>query len=568
MQSYLSIYPDWEGRIMFEEQLPYFFSPAYVQPRDNKYVLSVSFDGKGHHVRQLNATVTKDEDKIGYQSRFIRKKTGWYDFEANWQHSATGKIFTSTPFEKLVVLATLKFATRDPYGMAIEYEAGKPGWDDANNGLVGMLGSGTPELYELQVLLKFILYLSRKYRKDIVLPIEIFDLIRTINDALDILRKTFVDNVIMPYPKVPVPLFIYWDTVASARELYRLKTKVVFSGSTETVPNPILDATLELWINEVQLGMQRALKFGTHGDNDDASSGIAPTYFSYNVTKWQRTGKLNYQGHPLVAAQEMIVNLFPLFLEGPTRMMKTTSSKTEALAIYQRVRSSTLRDEKLQMYTISASLKGASFDMGREVAFAPGWLENQSVWLHMSYKFYLELLRHKLYDAFFDEMTNGGFLPFMDANLYGRSLTECSSFIVSSAFEDPSLHGRGFLGRLSGSTAEFLSLWVLMFIGPNPFFLDKNTGQLGMRLIPTLPHWLFKDDGDGFLTVSFRLFSAIDVTYHLKTSRNLFDTSPTKYVVELRDGTVLNIDGPSIGPVIAEKIRRVAFASSINAFFD
>ena len=31
--------------------------------------------------------------------------------------------------------------------------------------------------------------------------------------------------------------------------------------------------------------------------------------------------------------------------------------------------------------------------IGRMMAFVPGWLENQSVWLHMSYKYYLELLR-------------------------------------------------------------------------------------------------------------------------------------------------------------------------------
>ena len=32
IESYLSIYPDWEQRIMFEESLPYYFSPAFVKP--------------------------------------------------------------------------------------------------------------------------------------------------------------------------------------------------------------------------------------------------------------------------------------------------------------------------------------------------------------------------------------------------------------------------------------------------------------------------------------------------------------------------------------------------------
>jgi hypothetical protein len=42
------------------------------------------------------------------------------------------------------------------------------------------------------------------------------------------------------------------------------------------------------------------------------------------------------------------------------------------------------------------------------MAFTPGWLENQSIWMHMSYKYYLELLRGKLFDQFFSEMRGGG----------------------------------------------------------------------------------------------------------------------------------------------------------------
>ena len=60
------------------------------------------------------------------------------------------------------------------------------------------------------------------------------------------------------------------------------------------------------------------------------------------------------------------------------------------------------------------------------MAFSPGWLENQSIWTHMSYKFYLQLLRGKLYDVFFSELTGGGMLPFQDPLVYGRSLMECS----------------------------------------------------------------------------------------------------------------------------------------------
>jgi hypothetical protein len=138
------------------------------------------------------------------------------------------------------------------------------------------------------------------------------------------------------------------------------------------------------------------------------------------------------------------------------------------------------------MYTVSASLVDQPIEMGRSMAFAQGWLENQSVWLHMSYKFYLELLRHGLYGDFFDSVRQGGLLPFMDAKTYGRSPMQCSSFIASSVFEDPSVRGRGFLGRLSGSTAEFLSMWILMFIGPEPFYVDSTTGEVQMQLMHEL----------------------------------------------------------------------------------
>jgi hypothetical protein len=268
-----------------------------------------------------------------------------------------------------------------------------------------------------------------------------------------------------------------------------------------------------------------------------------------------------------VIAKGMAVNLFPLFLEGPTRMMKTAHG-AHVRDIYDKVKASPLHDKALGMYTISASLKGQNFDMGREMAFAPGWLENQSVWVHMSYKFYLELLRHGLFHEFFTEMTSGGMLPFMDPKLYGRSLMECSSFIASSAFEDPSVRGRGFLARLSGSTAEFLSMWALMMIGPNPFFVEKETGELRMQFLPAIPRWLF-DDSDGSVPhVSFKLFGAIDVTYYnWRGDDDLFRIPPARYMITLRDGNIFNIPNSTIPFKLADKIRRVVFVASIDVHF-
>jgi hypothetical protein len=256
--------------------------------------------------------------------------------------------------------------------------------------------------------------------------------------------------------------------------------------------------------------------------------------------------------------------------------MKTIQDDPERMKdIYERVLKSGLRDENLKMYYLSSSLTGQSYDMGRQIAFAPGWLENQSIWMHMSYKYYLQLLRGKLYDQFFSEMKGGGMLPFMDPNVYGRSLMECSSFIASSAFPDPSIVGQGFLARLSGSTAEFLDIWKLMFIGPKLFYMDHND-KVVMEFTPALPSWLFNDednkdkaryDDNGNLIISFKLFASIDVTYHNPSGGNLYGVSPKRYKITMKEGPEVYIDGPVIPTETAIAIRKMKGVKSIDAYF-
>ena len=266
----------------------------------------------------------------------------------------------------------------------------------------------------------------------------------------------------------------------------------------------------------------------------------------------------------------MSVEPLPIFLEGPTRMLKSTSSKAEAKGIYQKVLKSRLRDTELKMFTISSDLQGQSIDLGRVMAFSPGWLENQSVWMHMSYKFYLELLRKELYEEFFIEMKNG-MLPFLNESTYGRPLTECSSFIASSAFTDPSRHGEGFIARLSGSTAEFLSMWVLMMIGPSPFTLAQDTNKIEMSLKPTIPLSMFKNvsksENEPEFVLNFLLFSSINVTYHNQRGVDLFGSTPNNYKIILTNGTTLVVNSSTISSETAILIRRVVDIDSISAYF-
>lgn len=130
IESYLQIYPDQEETIMYDKELRYFFSTATVKPRSEKYVLTLTFDGKSKHVLQLDSTYY-DTDKANEQQAFVDQSTGLLGIEAYWQRTATGRPFMSSPIAKLFLLGSIKFAMRDAYGMGVEYEGGRPGWNDA-----------------------------------------------------------------------------------------------------------------------------------------------------------------------------------------------------------------------------------------------------------------------------------------------------------------------------------------------------------------------------------------------------------------------------------------------------
>lgn len=577
IDSYLAIYPDGEESLMYDKELRYFFSTATVKPRSEKYVVTYTFDGQSKHILQLDSTIY-DTDKEKEQEQFRSGKTGILSFDAYWQRTPNGgDAFTSSPIAKLFLLGAIKFATRDAWGMGIEYEGGRPGWNDAMNGVPGMVGSGMPETYEMHQLLSYVKKVVDKYDRPVVVPAELAEMISAVTVALDNLDASAFGEPESVEFQVPTELFTYWDYVATARETYRAKVQTYFSGETHSYDASTMSEIVGRWLEQIEAGMARAITFGSHGHGDDGTSGIPPSYFSYDVTEWELNGLKNKVGLPLANPKALTVGRFPLFLEGPTRYLKTVNKDKSAVSdMYNKVKVSGLRDEDLKMYYVSASLEGQSYDMGRMMAFSPGWLENQSIWSHMSYKYYLELIRGKLFKEFFDEMRGGGMLPFMDPVKYGRSLMECSSFLASSAFPDPSMRGRGFSARLSGSTAEFLSMWKLIFIGSNPFIVDSD-GNLGFTLRPAVPAWMFQDDDknaapptydeDGNVTVTFKLFAHIPVTYHNSKGTDLFDIAPSSYKVTLKDGSVENIDGGVIPSKLADKIRRIWDIKSIDAYY-
>jgi hypothetical protein len=475
IESFAAIYPERLPKLLFETSLPYFVSPAIVEPRSEKYVLTETGPRQLHAVRHNRS-----------------QREGWLRTD-----KGGGPIFYSRVIEKLFLLALLKTATRDPWGMGVEMEAGKPGWYDALNGLPGLFGSSMPESYELLRLLRFLRQALADRDEPLHLPIEAETLLK---DVLTILHDC------------PEADCQRWDLLATAREQYRRSVEAGMQGATVSLSAAEVVRALDRMIEDVSRGIARANSLG---------NGLPPTYFAWEMTVFELqkdpvTGeeRCDAQGRPLLHAYGFRPRPLPPFLEGPVRALKTLPD-TEARRLHTQVLNSPLWDSTLGMFKVNASLARESHEIGRARAFPPGWLENESIWLHMHYKYLLGLLQKGLFEEFYT-LARTGLIPFRDPAQYGRSPLENSSFLVSSAHPDASLHGRGFVARLSGATAEFLHIWTLMTAGPQPFVFEN--GALHLRLRPALPGWLFPPDG----RFEFTFLGHCHVTLYNPTRRNLF----------------------------------------------
>jgi len=563
VDNYLSVFPDKEEQLLYDsEPVPFFMSPAVVRTRAERYSLFPSSSKPDTLVLRSFTAVSQWTDHDFPQARKDALNAIYSDpnFVADgagaggiWQRTKTYAVFTVSPISKLIILAAQKFSSLDPAGMGVEMEGGKPGWNDAMNGLPGLLGSGMPETYEFLRILKYVSSALSKYNRDVVFPIEFGVFLDSIYDALQTLYGPEED-----------PLLAFWNKANTAREVYRAATVAVFDGATVTWTAASLQNLIALMIDKTQQGIDRAVAL---------NGGLSPTYFYYECSNFAVViSKPEYYPNSTIplpgpapgnklAAGTFNTKSLPLFLEGPTRHLKVITDVEKKREVYRLTKSSALYDSALKMFFISASLADMGQDVGRMKAFSPGWLENQSIWLHMSYKFYLELLRGGLYTEFFEELKTG-LVPFMDNDVYGRSPLEAASFIVSSAFPDPKLHGASFLARLSGSTAEFLSMWAILFFGNQPFFVD-SAGTLSLSFHPVLPGWFFKKDD----TVSSTFLGAVKVTYHNPKHLDTWTISP-KYATYTPSvgGKPVSVDGGVFTAGLAEAIRSLTI-TEIDVFY-
>ncbi|MBU0633772.1 MAG: hypothetical protein KKB82_08480 [Candidatus Omnitrophica bacterium] len=473
LEAYLAIYPERAREIIFEKcQFVFFENFVKVKPRCDKFVL---FEDK---VRQYHAVTLEEIKEDSPLSRKIHRD--------DWRLRADygrGPVYKTTLLVKMMTLITNKMASFDPFGCGLEMEANKPGWYDALNGLPGLFGSSTCEVFELKRLIVFIQNCMDKLQIKpaycLELPWEIYEF----TVGLEKLIKEYFKR------EGSQKDFWFWDKSCALKEDYRRKTALGIGGKEKKLNIVDLRRILKI----MELKTTQALK-----KLKEKKGGLYHTYFINEVVEYEKIPvkskaknefRHTKEGHICVQPLKFRQVALPLFLEGQVHAFRIMDTKEKAKELYQNIKNSPLYDAKLKMFKVNASLKEFNEEIGRARVFVPGWLENESIWLHMEYKLLLELLRHGLYNDFFREFKNV-LIPFQPPERYGRSILENSSFLVSSAYHDKKLHGNGFVARLSGSTAEFLNIWLWLNLGMRPFKLDR-LGELKCDFEPVLPEWMF-----------------------------------------------------------------------------
>jgi hypothetical protein len=497
LEAFNAIYPDKTEQILTEQaDIDWFFESANVVERKKKYLK------RKNGPLQLDAVIDANEKIVDLPP--------------------------VTVLGKLCGLLAIKAVSLDYEGRGIEMEAGRPGWNDAMNGLPGLFGSSTCEAVETLRLAKWLLEILDQMPA-VDLPVEVANLIENVCEDLNSEYN--------------------WDRSTKVREEFRKK---IYTNSSDKLTT-VSGAKLKQLLVGIVARFDDALN-----SSIDPESGLMHTYYSHKPldAKDQKA-----DDSECVDIKKFQAEPLPLFIEGQVHWLRVCS-KDQARNIYHAVQNSPLLDEKLQMYKLNECLHSCPPEIGRARTFSRGWFENESIWLHMSYKYLLELLRAGAHEEFFKDAETM-LVPFMDPQVYGRSILENSSFIASSACPDPAARGRGFVARLSGSTAEFIHIWLLMTTGPKPFFQEK--GELNFKLAPALPGSWFTDqeksvDFNGQTEIipqgSFAcaLLGTTLLVYHNESGRDTYGDSAVKPVRYLFDKQT-EINATHIGPEIAENIR-------------
>ncbi|MCL2244726.1 MAG: hypothetical protein FWC03_09725 [Treponema sp.] len=549
IENYLAVYPDrFERLLLGRRDYTYYDDCYFVEPRSVKYVL---FREKPIQIR----AVRKDSKKAALiSSRRSRPNITRTEY-------GKGEVYRTTLLGKLLGIIANKYASLDPECLGVEMETDKPNWCDALNGLPGLFGSSSAESLELLRLVSFLSQGMADIAPDTKVSVtaEISDMLAELVN----ITKTVKDD------------YNFWDRTHTVKEKFRKKTFFGISGGDEAFTIKQIQEMLS--VIEDKLIKSRAKIESL------AVNGVIPTCFAFTPDSYDidekaeermspeakaraRPSADDHQAGATEAMQAMaeektpaiIVRSFrrvdlPLFLEGPVHYLRLCPGKHEAGIFHRKMLESPLYDKKLGMIKINAPIASAGHGIGRITIFTPGWLENESIWLHMEYKYLLELLRNNLADEFY-ACAKTMLVPFMDPAQYGRSVFENSSFIASSAHPEEAVHGQGFVARLSGATAEFISIWIAMTSGLKPFSLcGKNRDELCFALKPCLASDFFTDAN----TFTFDFMGAKTV-YRNNSRKNTFGGHGAQiksYRIIFKDGSVQEIQGSCVCGESAHAVR-------------
>lgn len=506
LEAFEAVYPDKiEGILTNDADIGWFFESANVVDRKKKYLR------RKNGPLQLDAVVDADTPPV--------------------------ELPPVTVLGKLCAMLSVKAVSLDYEGRGIEMEAGRPGWNDAMNGLPGLFGSSTCEAIETLRLAKWLLATFSEM-PDTDMPVEVAGLV---DEVIEDLKGSYD-----------------WDRSTKIREAFREKIYANNSDKVLRVPGQKLQQLLEGIISRFEKGVDGSI---------DPQTDLLHTYYSHkpldakeNKSSAKDLPRTN--GFVPMDISQFQAEPLPLFLEGQVHLLRVCSTE-KARKIYHAVRKSPLLDKKLQMYKLNECLESCPPEIGRARTFSRGWFENESIWLHMSTKYLLELLRNDLYDEFYADAETM-LVPFMDPKQYGRSILENSSFIASSDCPNPDARGRGFIARLSGTTAEYIHIWLLLTVGKQPFTM--RDGQLNFALNPVLPSDWFTEKtveaewcGEKIEipenAFACAMLGNILLVYHNPARRNTYGADavrPAKYLLDNKH----EIAASEITGTIAEKIRQ------------
>ena len=207
-------------------------------------------------VRQYNCVVKSDEKSAMIASRKVNPN-------ALRTNNGKGDIYYTSLASKFVTLMSVKFATLDNEGIGMEMESDKPGWYDALNGLPGLFGSSTPEVFELRKMMKFFGNLLKENKDEqIFVPVEVAKLFNGLYDLL----------------KQKLSSFDFWDKATTLKEEYRKSVIFGIEGKEEQVSIDSIIDFIDKAISKINVGLKKAI---------DPKTNLYFTYFRYEATEFE-----------------------------------------------------------------------------------------------------------------------------------------------------------------------------------------------------------------------------------------------------------------------------------------